>query len=76
MSPVRVALDRDRCCGFGLCVQFAPEVFGIDDTGTALLVAGSAVPERQHEACRAAERACPQQVISVRVSPDDPVEQH
>lgn len=68
MSAGEIALDRDRCCGFGLCAGYAPEVFSLDAAGIAELRV-AAVPADQLEAVRAAALACPQQVITLRLAP-------
>ena len=46
---VRIALDRDKCQGHGMCVMYAPESFVIDaETNVAEVVpAGAARSSRE-----------------------------
>jgi ferredoxin len=45
--PVRIAVDRDKCQGHGMCVMHAPNSFIIDaDTGVAEVVPGARVAKR------------------------------
>jgi ferredoxin len=34
---MRIAADRDRCEGHGLCVDTAPEVYDLDDDAVVVL---------------------------------------
>ena len=38
MAGFRVFVDRDRCCGSGLCADAVPAVFAQDDDGVVLLL--------------------------------------
>ena len=57
----RVELDSDLCSGFASCVDDAPEVFKLDDSGTAIVL----VPETDDERAVKAARDCPMAAISV-----------
>lgn len=35
---LRPVIDRNECFGFGFCVDHAPEVFAIDETGHATVI--------------------------------------
>jgi ferredoxin len=63
--PVRVSVDRDRCCSSGQCVGVAPAVFDqSEDDGVVLLL--DAEPEqRSHAAVRLAASICPGRAITV-----------
>ncbi|HEV7134926.1 MAG TPA: ferredoxin [Gaiellaceae bacterium] len=57
----KIVIDRSLCSGYGTCIDLAPELFELDDTGTALARVGmSADP-----AVLDAAAACPMAAISV-----------
>ena len=57
----KIVIDRSLCSGYGSCIDAAPDLFELDDTGTALArVALSADP-----AVLDAAAACPMAAISV-----------
>lgn len=62
---VRIALDRDKCQGHGMCVMYAPESFVIDaETNVAEVVpAGAANSSR--ETLELAEQMCPVHAIRI-----------
>ncbi|MFF8775446.1 ferredoxin [Kitasatospora sp. NPDC015120] len=59
---LRVATDRDRCIGAGLCVLTAPDVFEHDDDGLVTLLTpeppAGLVPD-----VRLAHQLCPAQAL-------------
>ena len=57
----RIAIDGSLCSGFGDCADLAPDVFGLDAQGKALLRSGTS-PDR---AVLEAAAACPMGAISV-----------
>ena len=57
----RVDIDRDLCSGFGSCVDDAPEIFKLDNSGTAALL----VPETDDERVLQAAADCPMAAIAV-----------
>lgn len=57
----RVDIDRDLCSGFAACVEVAPEIFKLDDSGTATLL----VPETGDERVLKAAADCPMAAITV-----------
>lgn len=63
-SRLSVRVDPEKCCGFGNCWASTPEIFQIDDSGTAH-VTSEVVPEHLEERVRYAEARCPQQAIEV-----------
>ena len=38
---MRIKLDRTVCDGFGMCAEYAPETFSIDEWGYVSLVPGA-----------------------------------
>ena len=57
----RVEIDSDLCSGFASCVDDAPEVFKLDDSGKATVL----MPETGDERALKAARDCPMAAISV-----------
>ncbi|MFC4093484.1 ferredoxin [Micromonospora sp. GCM10011541] len=63
--PLRVRVDRDRCCGSGNCVLTAPEVFDQDDADGLVLLRFTAPPPEVGERVRRAAGLCPAGAISL-----------
>jgi ferredoxin len=63
---VRIAADRDRCEGHGLCAGVAPEVFDLDDDAV-VVVRHETVPAELEGQADAGARVCP--VAALRVEP-------
>lgn len=59
-----VTIDRTKCCGYAMCVETAPEVYQLDDSGYARVVVDTVAPEMA-DAARRGARACPQTAIRV-----------
>jgi len=57
----RIVIDGSLCSGFGDCADLAPDVFGLDSHGKALLRVGTSDDERVREAAD----ACPMGAIHV-----------
>jgi ferredoxin len=57
----RVEIDRDLCSGFASCVDDAPEIFKLDDSGTATAL----VSETDDTQALKAAKDCPMAAISV-----------
>ncbi|MEU5528944.1 ferredoxin [Micromonospora chersina] len=64
-TPVRVGVDRDRCCGAGNCVVTAPEVFDQDDEEGLVLLRRAEPPAGAVDRVRLAVELCPAGAISV-----------
>jgi ferredoxin len=58
-------LDRERCTGHGRCYTLAPEVFGGDESGYALLLVAGDVPEELAATARSAALNCPERAITI-----------
>ncbi len=63
---MRIAADRDRCEGHGLCAGVAPEVFDLDDDAV-VVIRHDIVPVELEGQADAGARACP--VAALRVEP-------
>jgi len=61
---MRVQVDRERCCGSGMCVMSVPEVFDLDDGITVILLTPEPAAEL-HGVVRGAAEACPCAAIEV-----------
>lgn len=62
---MRVVLDSDRCQGHQMCSIAAPEVFGADDYGNAVLLVPGVIPEALEAKVRRAEGNCPERAITI-----------
>ncbi|MBV1853118.1 ferredoxin [Catellatospora sp. NEAU-YM18] len=62
---LRVAVDREACCGSGNCVRTAPEVFDQDDADGLVLLRQPEPPEVEWTAVREAAYNCPAAAIEV-----------
>lgn len=62
---MKVALDKEKCCGAGQCVLIAPGVFDQDDAdGVVLLLTESPAPE-YFDKVREAVAVCPAAAIEI-----------
>ena len=53
LNRIRIDIDRDLCIGSGDCVDAAPDVFALDDEGTAIVLdPDAATPEEVVDAAR------------------------
>ncbi|MEU8076304.1 ferredoxin [Catellatospora citrea] len=62
---LRVAVDRDACCGSGNCVRTAPEVFDQDEDLGLVVLRQPEPPESAYDAVREAAYNCPAAAIEV-----------
>lgn len=65
-SPVRlrVVANRSACCGYGVCAEICPEIYGLDDNGIVVLKT-EWVPSGLEEKAREGAQACPQNALIV-----------
>lgn len=64
-GDIEIAVDRERCAGWGYCADIAPETFDLVGNFVALKEdRGPDDPSR----VQAAARACPTRAIRVRLS--------
>lgn len=60
----RVTADRDSCCGYGVCAEVCPDVYGLDEDGLIVLLKTS-ISEDLYEAANEGAYACPQSVLKL-----------
>jgi ferredoxin len=65
---MRVHADQDKCCGSGLCVLTAPDVFDQRDEDGIVTLLDPAPPEGTHADVREAANCCPSGAITVQES--------
>jgi ferredoxin len=63
--PMKVVVDRNKCCGYGICADICPEVFELDDLGFAY-VSDTPVPEGLRDSAVEAGESCPEGAVSFR----------
>ena len=61
---MRFNVNRERCEGFGLCAESAPDLLHLDDDGE-LTVLHDPVPRGKEAAAEAAGRVCPLAALQV-----------
>lgn len=62
---MRVHLDTEKCQGHNRCYALAPELFDVDDYGTAILLIDGVIPTELEEKARLAVANCPEFAITV-----------
>jgi len=62
---VKIVLDSGRCQGHGRCYSLAPEVFGCDDVGQAVLLMSDELTVEQVPLAKLAADNCPEYAIEV-----------
>ena len=60
---MKVAVERDRCIGTGMCVLTAPAVFDQDADEAVVVLLDESPPETQRPAVEQAVARCPAAVI-------------
>ena len=61
---MRIAVDRDKCEGLGMCEAMAHEFFEVDDDDT-MTVLDESPPESARSTVHAAVEACPVLALSL-----------
>lgn len=61
----RVEVDQDKCQGHNRCYSLAPELFDVDDLGTASARGDGQVPEDLLDKARRAVANCPEYAITL-----------
>ena len=61
---MRVNVDATRCHGHQMCAIAAPDVFGSDEYGNAVVLLDP-VPPQHHAATRRAEANCPERAVDI-----------
>ncbi|NDJ87958.1 MULTISPECIES: ferredoxin [Mycolicibacter] len=62
-----VEIDRNKCCGYGICVELCPEVFALDENGFVVLNM-TEIPDELLATAEDAAYSCPEEVITVHRS--------
>ena len=60
---MRVKVDPDKCEGHNRCCALAPELFDVDDYGTATALNDGMVPPGLEEKAKLAVQNCPEYAI-------------
>lgn len=61
---MRIQIDSDKCQGHNRCYALAPELFDVDDYGSAMVLNDGIVPAELEEKARLAIANCPEFAIS------------
>jgi ferredoxin len=62
---MRVTVDSEKCQGHNRCFALAPELFDVDDYGTAVVIGDGSVPADLEEKARLAVANCPEFAIEI-----------
>ena len=62
---MRVEIDSEKCQGHNRCYALAPELFDVDDYGTAIVLHDGVVPSGLEDKARLAVANCPEYAIAV-----------
>ncbi len=62
---MKIEVNQDACEGHNRCYSLAPELFDVDDYGTASALNGGIVPEGLEEKAHLAIANCPEHAISI-----------
>lgn len=65
LRGMRVEVNADLCQGHNRCYALAPELFDVDDYGTAVVIGDGSVPAELHDKARLAVANCPEYAITV-----------
>lgn len=61
---MKAFVDKDVCIGCGLCNDLCPEVFSMDDDGTAVAIEEE-ISEDAEDAAKEAAEQCPVEAIKI-----------
>lgn len=62
---MRVSIDSAKCQGHNRCYALAPELFDVDDYGTAIVIGDGHVAEALEDKARLAVANCPEFAIAL-----------
>jgi ferredoxin len=62
---MRVHVDTEKCQGHNRCYALAPELFDVDDFGTAVVLNDGVVPAGLEDKARLALANCPEYAITI-----------
>jgi len=63
---MKLVLDTGTCQGYGLCLQAAPALVDLDDSGYAELIGDGTVPADERNNARDAASSCPARALRVQ----------
>lgn len=61
---MRLTIDGDKCQGHNRCYALAPELFDVDEYGSAMVIGDGRVPPTLIDKARLAIANCPEFAIS------------
>lgn len=64
-AGMRVTVDAEKCQGHNRCFALAPELFDVDEYGTAVVIGDGTVPPDLADKARLAAANCPEFAITV-----------
>ena len=62
---MRVTVDSDKCQGHNRCFALAPELFDVDEYGTAVVIGDGTVAADLADKARLAVANCPEFAIEI-----------
>ena len=62
---MRVTVDSDKCQGHNRCFALAPELFDVDEYGTAVVIGDGIVAADLEDKARLAVANCPEFAIGI-----------
>jgi ferredoxin len=62
---MRVSVDAEKCQGHNRCFALAPELFDVDEYGTAVVIGDGEVPPELVDKARLAVANCPEFAITI-----------
>ena len=62
---MRVSVDAGSCHGHQMCAIAAPEIFGSDELGNAVVLIAGDIPKELEAKARRAEGNCPERAITI-----------
>ena len=63
---MKLVLDTGACQGYGLCLQAAPALVDLDDSGYAELIGDGTVPADERHHAHDAVASCPARALQVQ----------
>jgi ferredoxin len=60
----RVVIDPDRCLCAGVCVNYAPDVFDLDEQGQAFVIVSGDINSSSLDSVQDSIDACPNDAIA------------
>ncbi len=65
VAAMRVEVNTELCQGHNRCYALAPELFDVDDYGTAVVIGDGTVSSDLEEKAKLAAANCPEYAITV-----------